>query len=100
MTLGMFFSAVSVAEGRYQRWIPNTDFDNPRNWKSGKVPCRNEHVRFPPSVASVFVQRNHTVMEIVRKLLTFLCSNIEDVAIFFTQPQIEAAWHTLNSKQV
>lgn len=47
------------------RWVQNTDFDNAVNWKTGKVPCRNERVRFPGSVTSVFVQHNSTVLEIV-----------------------------------
>jgi len=52
-------------EGKILRWVPNTDFENPRNWRTGRLPCGNEHVRFPPTTASVFVQRNNTMLEIV-----------------------------------
>ena len=59
-----------VCDGRILRWIPNTDFENPRNWRTGRLPCNNEHVRFPPTIVSVFVQRNNTMLEIVSHSIT------------------------------
>ena len=68
-----------MVDGRFMRWLRNTDFDNPINWKTGRIPCGNEHVRFPPNIASVIVQRNNTVMEIVSfiRTLFYLLNNIE-----------------------
>jgi len=47
------------------RFVPDTDFENPLNWRAGRLPCRNEHVHFPPTTASVLIQRNNTMLEIV-----------------------------------
>ena len=52
-------------DGRILRWIPNTNFENPQNWRSGRLPCQNEHVRFPPRIVSVFLQRNNSMLELV-----------------------------------
>jgi len=58
-------ASLLACDGRIMRFVPNTDFENARNWRAGRLPCRNEHVRFPPSTAAVFVQRNNTMLELV-----------------------------------
>ncbi|GFS30193.1 protein amnionless [Nephila pilipes] len=34
-------------------WAVNTNFDNPRNWEGGRLPCANDRVIFSPSSSSV-----------------------------------------------
>jgi len=52
-------------DGRIMRFVPNSDFENPRNWRTGRLPCHNQRVQFPPATVSVFVQRNNTMLEMV-----------------------------------
>ena len=50
----------------YKRWLPNTNFENPKNWNDGRLPCHNDRVLFPEDAPPVFVQINTTLVEIVR----------------------------------
>jgi len=62
--IGALLSLVSI-EAKIVRWVPNTNTNNPNNWNTGQVPCSNEHIHFPATSPSIYVQNNLTTLEIV-----------------------------------
>ena len=52
----------------YKRWMPSTNFEEPNNWDSGKLPCSGDRVVFPKSTPPVFVQTNTTLTELVSRV--------------------------------
>ncbi|KAJ8302144.1 LOW QUALITY PROTEIN: hypothetical protein KUTeg_021131 [Tegillarca granosa] len=52
------------SEAVFKRWLPNTDFGNPKNWKSGRPPCGNDIVVIQEESPSVFLQINTTISEL------------------------------------
>lgn len=55
---------IGQSEAVFKRWLPNTDFGNPKNWKSGRPPCGNDIVVIQEESPSVFLQINTTISEL------------------------------------
>ncbi|KAF8773807.1 Protein amnionless like protein [Argiope bruennichi] len=50
-------------------WAANTNFNNPRNWRGGKLPCPNDRVIFPASSpVLVYMPESFSVSEVVLPL--------------------------------
>ena len=47
--------------------MPSTNFEEPGNWDSGKIPCSRDRVVFPKNAPPVFIQVNATLTELVSK---------------------------------
>ncbi|GBN88220.1 hypothetical protein AVEN_194165-1, partial [Araneus ventricosus] len=46
-------------------WAANTNFNNPRNWREGRLPCPNDRVVFPASSSVlVFMPESFSVSEV------------------------------------
>ncbi|CAL1285452.1 unnamed protein product [Larinioides sclopetarius] len=47
-------------------WATNTNFNNPRNWREGRLPCPNDRVIFPASSSVlIFMPESFSVSEVV-----------------------------------
>ncbi|KAI4900532.1 hypothetical protein NFI96_006828 [Prochilodus magdalenae] len=46
----------------YKQWIPDTNFDNAKNWDKGSVPCGSDQVLFPAlGKVAVYMETAHTL---------------------------------------
>ena len=58
---------IGIALGDVKTWTKNTNFDDPANWNGGGIACSNDRKVFPKDlVASIFVQSNESLQELVR----------------------------------
>ncbi|XP_045524934.1 protein amnionless [Pieris brassicae] len=59
-TLIAFFCLISVSLTANVKWIPNTNFNLPLNFKDGKIPCSKQSVIFP-DVLNGFININSEI---------------------------------------
>ena len=68
MKLYLFSKLVQV-DGDVKRWIPNANFGNPYNWDLGRPPCGDDIAVIDQESATVFLQMNTTLKELVLYLI-------------------------------
>ncbi|XP_071798371.1 protein amnionless-like [Asterias amurensis] len=65
-TLLILLSFLGVCSCSSKQWKSNVNFNNPKNWDSGKLPCANNRIVFPDTVQTVLLQTNiSSVKEII-----------------------------------
>jgi len=60
--------SASPVTGLFNRWLKNTDLNNPYNWDRGNLPCGNDIMILPDESPVVFIQLNTTIKELVNIL--------------------------------
>ena len=76
-SLGQYFNPYDYISGvvwcDMKTWKKNTNFDDPRNWNTGGVKCSNDIKKFPKDMrASVFIQKNESLQELVSYQLLWI----------------------------
>ena len=59
---------VSTCDGLYNKWLKNTNLNNPYNWNAGRLPCGNDRITITDESPVVFYQLNTTIQELVSTL--------------------------------
>ncbi|XP_070577931.1 protein amnionless-like [Ptychodera flava] len=70
MTISKIFTLLLLAghcSAITKRWLPNTNYDNPKNWNVSRLPCPMDNVVFgrQDETVSVYLQSNSTLREMI-----------------------------------